>query len=290
MALKAKKPEAVQNRLKMFLYGEPGAGKTWAAIAFPTPYIIDAERGTSNYKDRIDKSGGAVLQTSDIDEVIEEVRLLTIEKHNYKTLLIDPITMVEADLMEKALAGLKDKDGNPAEPGDMRVWNIRDKKLKRLVNLLYKLDMNVIVTAHGKIEYAPGGQMKAVGTTHDAWKRWPFVFDLSLELARQAGKRIAFVKKTRIAAFPDGERFEFSYEEIAKRFDPSIMERTSNAVVLASPEQVAQLKHLLTVVSVPEETVGKWFAKAGVDCFEDMSGDAVAACIKSLKEKVEAVA
>jgi flagellar biosynthesis GTPase FlhF len=46
MALRAKKPEAVEKRLKLFMYGPAGVGKTTAAIQFPNAYIIDCEKGT----------------------------------------------------------------------------------------------------------------------------------------------------------------------------------------------------------------------------------------------------
>jgi hypothetical protein len=43
--LRGKKPEAINKRLKMFMYGGAGAGKTTAAIQFPNSYIIDCEKG-----------------------------------------------------------------------------------------------------------------------------------------------------------------------------------------------------------------------------------------------------
>ena len=46
--LRARKPEAVTKRLKLFMFGPAGVGKTTAAIQFPNSYIIDAERGSEN--------------------------------------------------------------------------------------------------------------------------------------------------------------------------------------------------------------------------------------------------
>ena len=43
MALRARKPEAVTKRLKLFMFGPAGVGKTTAAIQFPNSYIIDCE-------------------------------------------------------------------------------------------------------------------------------------------------------------------------------------------------------------------------------------------------------
>lgn len=43
--LKAIKPEAKEKRLKMFVYGPAGVGKTMGCIQFPHAYIIDTENG-----------------------------------------------------------------------------------------------------------------------------------------------------------------------------------------------------------------------------------------------------
>src|SRR5215216_283410 len=88
--LRARKPDAVTKRLKLFMFGPAGVGKTTAAIQFPNSYVIDCERGTENYDKLITDSGSAVFQTTDIQEVIAEVKSLLTEKHNYRTLVIDP--------------------------------------------------------------------------------------------------------------------------------------------------------------------------------------------------------
>ena len=44
MALRAKKPETVEKRLKALFYGAAGVGKTTAAIQLSSPYLIDTEK------------------------------------------------------------------------------------------------------------------------------------------------------------------------------------------------------------------------------------------------------
>jgi hypothetical protein len=238
--------------------------------------VIDGERGTEHdqYRRLMEANGSEVLHSNDVDEVIEEVRTLGIESHRFRTVLIDPITLLEADLIEKA-----EKEFGP---GDMRIWAKRDRKLKRLVNLLNRLDMNVIVTAHGKIDYGPN--MTRLGTTFDGWKRWPYAFDLIIELERRGTERVAIVRGTRIETFADSEVFPWSYAEFQKRY-PSI-DAESKPRILATPEQVAELNGLLAVVKLEDGTVDKWLAKAGVDTVDDLPGDVMGKCIASLKSKL----
>lgn len=276
MPLKAKKPEAITKRLKMFLFGSYKVGKTTAALSFPRVYNIDTEKGSvhDQYRELMEKNGSHVLHTNDVDEVIEEVRSLAVEKHNFLTLSIDPVTTLEADLVEKA-----EKEFGA---GDMRIWAKRDRKLKRLVNLINRLDMNVIVTAHGKVDY--GQNMTRLGTTFDGWKRWPYEFDLIMELERRGPERVGIVRGTRLREFSDGEVFPWSYAEFQRRF-PHV-EDAAKTVQLATKEQVDELNKLLGVVKLPDGTTDKWLVKAGVDALEDLDADTILKCIKYVKAQL----
>jgi len=276
MALKATKPKAVDKRLKMFLFGGPGAGKTVASVSFPNGYIIDCERGCDHYKGIIDKSDGVLLQTNDIDEVIAEVKALSTDKHQHRTLVIDPITTLESDLVAKAEAEFG--------AGDMRIWARRDKMMRRLMNLITSLDMNVILTSHSKIEYGPN--MTKLGTTNDSWKRLPYTFDLVIEIEKRGAKRVAMVRKTRLEGFPDGDSFDFSYEEIARRYGEQIVTREAVPVSIASPEQADRLQRLIEAVKLEPGTVERWLTKAGVDAIEDMPAELVEKCIVFVENKI----
>ena len=277
MALKAKKPETIEKRLKLFLFGSPKVGKTTAELNFPSVYLIDTEKGAvhDQYVKLMQANGSQVFHTNDVDEVIEEIRTLGTEKHSFKTVAVDPVTMLEADLVEKA-----EKEFGV---GDMRIWGKRDRKMKRLLNLLNKLDMNVIVTAHGKIDYGPN--MTRLGTTFDAWKRWPYAFDLIIELEKRGAERVAIVRGSRLETFVEGEAFTWSYDEFKKRYP--IIDKDAEPVVLATPEQVTELKSLLEVVKLPEGQLDKWLTKASVDCIEDMDSPTIDKCIKFVRDKIQ---
>lgn len=263
MALKAKKPDVIESRLKALFYGAAGSGKTMAAISFPKPYIIDTEKSTDKkqYVAQIKKVDGAVLYTNDFDEMIQEVRELLTTKHDYKTLVIDSLTLLYNDLLDKA----EKKVGN--EFG--RHYNEANKRMKQLLNLLFRIDMNVIITAHSKNEY--GQNLAVLGQTFDCYKKLDYLFDLVFEIQLRGDKRTGIVKKSRIETLPFGETFPFGYDQIADRYGRDVLERDAISEKLATPEQVAELKHLVDVFKEPEETIQKWLDKANASSFAELN-------------------
>jgi hypothetical protein len=274
--LRAKKPEAVQKRLKLFMFGPAGVGKTTAAIQFPNSYIIDCERGSENYDKLITASGSAVFQTTDIHDVIQEVKSLLTEQHDFRTLVIDPITPLYNDLLDKCEARVGADFG--------RHYGAANKEMKRLANLIMALDMNVVITAHAKVEY--GQNFAKLGYTFDGWRQLDYWFDLVIELQKKGKRRMARVTKTRIEQFPDEDVFEWSYDAIKQRYDVGVLEKEAQAVRLAAPEQVREIKDLLSVVRLPDGVVEKWFAKAAVEDWEDMPAAVIAKCVEYVKNRL----
>lgn len=279
MALKATKPKVEKNRLKLFMYGNAKAGKTTLAIQFPKPYIIDTE-GTTNkkkYVDLIEKSDGDVLVTQDFDELVGQVKDLLVIKHDYKTLVIDSLTILYNDLLDKSAI----KHGT--EFG--RHYGEANKKMKHLINLLLRLDMNVIITSHAKNEY--GQNLSVLGTTFDCYKKLDYIFDLILEVQKRGDERVALVKGTRLEEFSDKDVFPCNYQEFSKRYDKEVMERVSVMETLATKDQVERLKELVSLYKEPEETIQKWLDKACAESFEEMNEQVIKKLIAHMENKAK---
>jgi hypothetical protein len=280
MALRAVKPTSVEKRLKALFYGQAGAGKTTAAISFPSVYLIDTEKGSVNdsYCKILETGGGAVFHTADFDEVMTEVRSLLTERHEFKTLVIDPVTNIYDSLVEK----MEKKHG----VGFGKHIVEANKIMKHFIRMLLRLDMNVILTAHSKNEY--GQNMSVMGQTFDAYKKLDYPFDLVFEIQKRGKDRVAIIKKTRLEEyFPEGDTFNFSYDEIAKRYGKKIIEKETVSEELASFEQVEKLTSLLDSLKIPEETVDKWLEKADACRLEDMTSSTIQKCIDALMSKLK---
>lgn len=276
--LRGVKPSKVEKRLKALFYGSAGVGKTTASIQFPKPYLIDTEKGAVNdgYIKILEESGGCVFQTSDFDDLMIEVKALLTNKHEYKTLIIDPMTTVYNDLLEKSATKVGTEFG--------RHYGEANKKMKHLCNMLLRLDMNVIITSHAKNEY--GANLSVLGETFDCYKKLDYVFDLVFHIQKRGKERVGIVKKTRMDSFKDDESFQFSYEEISKRYGKDYIEKESIAEVLATKDQVNELKKLVDLLKVDQDIVQKWLDRSESETFDEMNGVLIQKCIDSLKSKI----
>lgn len=279
MALRGIQPESVQKRLKALFYGCAGAGKTTASIQFPRPYLIDTEKGAENdeYLKLLKKSGGAIFQSSDFDEILKEVKSLLTEEHTYKTLVIDPFTIIYNDLLDKS--AIK----NGTEFG--KHYGDANKQVKHLLSLLLRLDMNVIITAHSKNEY--GDKMSVLGQTFDCYKKLDYLFDLVFEIQKRGRDRVAVVKKSRIKAFADLEAFPFTYDSVADKYGREILEKDAVKELLATADQVNELKRLIDLLKVTPEVTQKWLDKCSSETFEEMPQSCLDKCINLLKSKIQ---
>lgn len=278
--LRGVSPENIQKRFKAFFYGDAGAGKTTSAISFPSPYVIDTEKGADReeYVDKINEVGGVIFQTSDFEEMVKEIKELLSTDHPYKTLVIDPLTIVYDQLLDSASEKVGTEFG--------RHYGEANKKMKKLMNLLLRIDMNVIITSHSKKEYAQ--DLTVVGNTFDCYKKLDYLFDLVIEVQKRRDfKRIGLIKKSRIKSFKEGECFDFCFKEISERYGSDIINKKSSFVKLASEEQVMEIIELVRMTNTSNESIEKWLNRAKSSDFSEMKYEEIQKCIDFLKEKFE---
>lgn len=275
--LKFKLPSKSQKRLKFMLFGLPGVGKTTAAIQFPRPALIDTERGAENdqYVDILRNAGGGVISTTSFDEVVQQVRALASMPHEYKTVIIDPITVLYdglADMWEKRV-------GNSFSAH--RAAAKRD--FNRLNALLSTLDMNVVFTSHAKNEWLNGEMTGRM--VYDGPKGVDYFLDLLIEVRRDGEKRTATIFKSRIESLKVDEEFEFSYDAIADRYGREILERGVQPIEFATSEQVEELDSLLTRHTDGKALVGKLLKRAKCEEFADFTSEQIGKAIEWLRNQ-----
>jgi len=284
--LRGVKPTEIIKRPKLFVFGPAGSWKTTVAISFPRPYLIDTEKGAENkeYTHKLEAGGGVYFFTASFDEVLAEIKALLTEKHEYKTVVIDPFTVIYNDQVDAAA------DEHGTEFGRHRA--VADRKIRQLLNLLLRLDMNVIITSHQKPQWervnVNGKQeVREVGKTFDCYPKIDYLFDLVLEVQKRGKECVAIVNKSRVAEFPLDDTFLFSFDEIASRYGRDILNRDAVPEILATKEQVKEIKHLVTALKIPEETIAKWFKKAGAESFDEMPLSAAAKTLDWLRSKLD---
>jgi hypothetical protein len=282
--LLAKAPKAAEpSKPKILIFGKSGVGKTWTSLDFPKCYYIDTEDGANlgHYTDKLEKSGGVYMGQADgsldFKTVLDQIKALATEDHDYKTLIIDSITKLYNTVIANAQETLGDKDqfGASKKPAI--------SMMRQLVNWLCRLDMNVILIAHEKINWANGEQ---VGVTFDCWDKLEYELHLALQITKRGDQRTAIVRKSRLLGFADASSFTWSYDDFAKRYGKDVMETKSKQITLASAEEVAEVKRLLENVRISDEDITKWFTKASVTTWEEMSDEQIKKVITFLKGKL----
>lgn len=285
--LKGRKPKVTApKKPAVLIFGEAGAGKTTVALDFPKPFYVDSERGATNkeYQEKLDKSGGIYFGVEDgsqnFGEVIDQVRALRSEKHDLKTLVIDSKTKLFnieiANEQERIrVAGKKDEFGASKKPAVA--------KSRELAGLISSIDMTVLLLAHEAPNWSDGEQK---GVKADVWDKWQYELDLVLHIRKLGGARKAFIIKSRIAAFPEGTSFDWSYAEFAKRWGQDVIEREHKPVDLATKEQLERLAKLNDTLKTSPEDRDKHLGWAEVTKYEDMPTDRMTYVIESLEAKL----
>jgi hypothetical protein len=285
-ALPGVEPKAAKpSRPKMLIFGGPGVGKTWTAIDFPSVFYIDTEGGANldHYTDKLRASGARYMGpehgAQDFNTVIETIQTLATTKHEFRTVVIDSFSK----LYNIAAAEAAEKGGDDFG----RDKKEANKPTRKLVRWMDKLDMNCLLICHEKDKWKNG---ETVGQTYDGWDKLEYELHLALQIAKRGEgancKRVAIVRKSRLVGFPDGTTFDWSYPTFAERFGRDVIEAQSEAIKVATKDQVAKINSLIEALNVSPENVQKLLDKAEAERFEEVPADVAQKWIDELSKRV----
>ncbi len=288
MKLRGKRPENIKKRLKMLIYGDAKVGKTSSAIQFPNSYIIDSEGGTDRYGTTINNNKSLVYNENNFDEVYNEIYTLHHTRHQFKTLIIDSMTSIYKQLQEHWIAIFEKhtpdhkKKNLELQDFGVRFWQKVNSNYSKIHRLLEVIDMNVILISQEKDKYI--GQ-NIIGKTYDSAKSDRFLVDYIFRILK---------KDNIVTALKIGERgeilgnifpnkFEWSYENFCSYYDKKILEKDNNPVVLATKEQLKEIKNLIDTCKIDIEKITLWFANENVNKFSEMFSSVIQKYIDLIK-------
>jgi hypothetical protein len=272
------------QRLKLLLWGPTGTLKTRTALQFPRPVVIDLERGTERYAGEFEFS---TLPPATPSDVLQAIRWLRDNRHDFLTLVVDPITIYWAALQRKwsdifvaRLGGRKMHHNEFVEFGP-REWSTVKAEFNEMLRTVLQLDMNVVFVAHDKAQYSSGGgdMMTKVGEMPDAEKNLERVFDVIIRCERvtepapvgqpPVHKFFANVIKDRTALLPT--RFPLEYTTIAQAAGLPALERRARPRTPPSSDQIHEIDELVTQLAISNAQISDRLNAYGVDRFEDLT-------------------
>lgn len=289
--LKAKDPALTSpGKIKMLVFSKSGVGKTWLSMDFPKPFYIDSEGGArlAHYQKKLKEANGAYLAiedgANDFPTVLEQIQALATEKHGYQTLAIGSITKLYQTAIANEAERLGDKDAFGASKKPAIQF------MRRLVNWIQRLDMNVLFEAHEATEWGvnpKSGNREEVGNQPDVWDKLIYELDLTLRLERRGNSRVAVIRKSRLTGFPEGESFPSEYAEFGKKYGKDFIEGKVVQITLANEAQVAEINRLLGLVKVDEKDIQRVLTKANAENWTELTTEQAESTISWLKKKVE---
>lgn len=223
--------EKATKRLKLLAYGTEGTGKTWLALHFPKVVLLDLEGGADHYAGREGVAEFDVRRTTDPDEAMEAIKWLAYNEHDYRTLVVDPITVYWQGLQKKwsdiFLKRNKGTRANKFEFYDLQPkdWGTIKQEWGEFIRLIQSLDMNVIVTCHQKAKYSDNEFMKVAGETFDAEKSLGHDVDTVIQTHREKDKFTCTVIKDRTGHLTTGSTIPTDFAQFEKVFGKQALGR-----------------------------------------------------------------
>lgn len=135
--------------------GDAGMGKTSFAATFPNPVFIRAEDGMQSIAE--DKRPDAFPLIKDVGDLWAQLNALINEKHDYKTVVIDSVTVLERLFIQNVV------DNDPKNPksinqalggygAGLQAVAGMHQRVRKAAGLLVEKGINVVFIAHADTE------------------------------------------------------------------------------------------------------------------------------------------
>lgn len=133
---------------RVLIYGPPGMGKTTLASEFPNPVFIQVEDGTPAGLDLVG------MQAASFDDVMDGIRAIYEEEHEFQTLVIDSLDKMQPLLWD---AVCRDNKWDSIEtPGYGKGYVATEYRWRELLDGLQALRrdrrMNIVLISHSDVE------------------------------------------------------------------------------------------------------------------------------------------
>ncbi len=288
MALRAKKPTVEPERFRALVYGAESSGKSHFACSIPNSYYIDTEdlQKYNKFKEMLIANDSVMVNLLNLSDIIEEIKSLIEDDHDYKTLIIDSISVPYNFLANLEVERLKAVSEKSIEGTEFSAHLNKSKRLVFHISmLLQRIDMNIIVISHEKGKYEG---MKEIGKVYDINDKIAHGLGCVIHMQKRGNKRVGYIAKSRFDELPEFQSVEFDnpYEVLKEKFGEERFCRKIKNEVFASKDQLAELHHLIKILSVSDEAQQKWLVSAKCATFDELSEEQAQKYIDACKKKL----
>jgi len=150
------------------------------------------------------------------------------------------------------------------------------------------LPMNVILVCHQKDKWERRERdLIYAGSTYDGYKKLHYELDLWLQTKMVGPKRFATIAKSRIDTFPAFTDISLDFPTFQKLYGASVIDEEVAPIVLATKEQLDEIRRIVELLKIDEESLDKWLTKAQAVELEDLSKDNAAKFLTFLQNKLK---
>lgn len=146
-----------KTKLKMLIYSDPGAGKTTFAGQIPNSLIIDSEEGTQSILNHPELMAEGVARLpyktfEGLELAVEEFHKAPAQLSRFSTISIDSLS----NLHKRGLAEVTEREWkrnptlNNRYVAETEHHTENNEHIRRLVQSLCDLDLNLVMTAHAR--------------------------------------------------------------------------------------------------------------------------------------------